>query len=220
LPANEKGLLLKLLTKIAVFLFFTCIITCVAQSQDTIPLPEEKAQKYTLEPIRATMFAAALPGLGQIYNRKYWKLPIVYAGFGALGYAAYFNGSKYNAYINAYQDFNDLIPETDSYLDIPGMAALSPEQYDPVLYPETANPSTTAWVSKQLLNGVEYYRRYRDLSYIGIVAWYLVTIIDAQVDASLFDYDISDDLKASLIPVTVSAYGLSPGLTLSITRTF
>jgi hypothetical protein len=75
-------------------------------------------------------------------------------------------------------------------------------------------------VTTQLLNGVEYYRRYRDLSYIGIVAWYLVTIIDAQVDASLFDYDITDDLKALLVPVTLSPYGLVPGLTLTLTRTF
>jgi len=197
-----------------------CVITCRAWSQDSIPVTAGKAKKYTLEPIRATMFAAALPGMGQIYNRKYWKLPIVYAGFGALGYAAYFNGTNYNAYINAYQDFTDLVPETDSYLDIKGMSNLNPEDYDPVLHPETYNPSTSAWVTTQLLNGVEYYRRYRDLSYIGIVAWYLVTIIDAQVDASLFDYDITDDLKALLVPVTVSPYGLVPGLTLTLTRTF
>ncbi len=72
-------------------------LTCEAWSQDSIPVMAEKAKKYTLEPIRATMFAAALPGMGQIYNRKYWKLPIVYAGFGALGYAASFNGTNYNA---------------------------------------------------------------------------------------------------------------------------
>ncbi|HZM13904.1 MAG TPA: DUF5683 domain-containing protein [Bacteroidales bacterium] len=197
-----------------------CVITCGAWSQDSIPVMAEKAKSYTLEPIRATMYAAALPGLGQIYNRKFWKLPIVYAGFGALGYAASFNGSNYNAFINAYQDFIDLVPETNSYLDIRGMNNLNPEDYDPVLHPETYNPSTEAWVTTQLLNGVEYYRRYRDLSYIGIVAWYLVTIIDAQVDASLFDYDITDDLKALLVPVTVSPYGLAPGLTLTLTRTF
>jgi len=213
-------LLLKLLTKIAVFLFFMCVITDGAWSQDSIPVMAGKAKKYTLEPIRATMYAAALPGLGQIYNRKYWKLPIVYAGFGALGYAATFNGSNYSDFINAYQDFTDLVPETNSYLGIRGMSNLNPEEYDPVLHPETYNPSRAAWVTTQLLNGVEYYRRYRDLSYIGIVAWYLVTIIDAQVDASLFDYDITDDLKALLAPVTVSPDGLVPGLTLSLTRTF
>ena len=201
-------------------MFFMSVMTCRAQSQDTLSVITEKPKKYTLEPIRSTMYAAALPGLGQIYNRKYWKVPFVYAGFGALGYAAYFNGSLYSDYINAYKDFTDLIPETNSYLNIPGMGALNPEDYDPVLHPETYNPSTQAWVSTQLLNGVSYYRRYRDLSYIGIVAWYLLTIIDANVNSALFDYDISDDLKASLIPVNFSANGLSPGVAITFTRTF
>ncbi len=211
---------MKLLAKIAVILFFTSVMTCRAQSQDTVPVITEKPKRYTLEPLRSTMYAAALPGLGQIYNRKFWKVPIVYAGFGALGYAAYFNGSLYSDYINAYKDFTDLIPETNSYLKIPGMNALNPEDYDPVLHPETYNPSTQSWVSTQLLNGVAYYRRFRDLSYIGIVAWYLFTVIDAHVDSALFDYDITDDLKASLVPVNFSANGLSPGVALTFTRTF
>jgi hypothetical protein len=197
-----------------------CVLTLGAMAQDTIPAGKKQAKRYTLETIKSTMYAAALPGLGQIYNRKYWKVPIVYAGFGALGYAVYFNTSHYNAYINAYQDFTDLVPETVSYLDIAGMSSLVPEQYDPVLHPETYNPSTATWVSTQLLNGVEAYRKYRDLSYIGMVAWYLVTIIDANVDASLFDFDISDDLKATLVPATLTATGVSPGLILALTRTF
>ncbi|MCK7539145.1 MAG: DUF5683 domain-containing protein [Marinilabiliales bacterium] len=91
------------------------------------------------------MYAAALPGLGQIYNRKYWKVPIVYAGFGALGYAVTFNTQNYNTFINAYQDFTDIIPETDSYLDLLVKSG-SLDQYDPVLYPETYDPSNEAWV--------------------------------------------------------------------------
>lgn len=188
--------------------------------QDTLPLKKEKVRRYTLDPIKSTLYAAALPGLGQIYNRKYWKVPFVYAGFGALGYSVSFNTTYYNQYLNAYHDFTDLIPETDSYIRISGMSSLDPEQYDPVLHPATYNPSTAAWVKTQLLNGVEYYRKYRDLSYIGIVAWYLVTIIDAHVDASLFDYDISDDIKASFTPAAVTFAGLSPGLTLKFNMTF
>jgi len=166
------------------------------------------------------MYAAALPGLGQIYNRAYWKVPIVYSGFAALVYSVSFNTSNYNMFISAYQDFIDLIPETDSYLDIKGFANLDPLQYDPVLHPTTYNPSTAGWVKTQLLNGVDYYRKYRDLSYIGIVAWYLVTIIDANVDASLFDYDISDDLNATVAPLILSATGLSPGVTIKLVKTF
>jgi hypothetical protein len=194
------------------------MMTCMVQAQDTIPVASEKVRKITLEPTKSTMYAAALPGLGQIYNRKYWKVPFVYAGFGALGYAVSFNTKHYNTLISAYKDFTDRIPETDSYVAL--LKNLDPEQYDPVLHPETYNPSTASWVRTQLLNGVDYYRKYRDLSYIGIVAWYLVTIIDANVDASLSDYDISSDLKASIAPVAATFAGLSPGITLTFTKTF
>lgn len=177
-----------------------------------------KEKRYLIEPVRSTMYAAALPGLGQIYNRKYWKVPLVYAGFGALGYAVTFNTRNYNKLIIAYQDFTDIIPETDSYIDL--LKALDPAEYDPVLHPETYNPSTEAWVRTQLINGVDYYRKYRDLSYIGIVAWYLITIIDAHVDASLFDYDVTDDLKATIRPAAPTFTGMAPGVTFSITKTF
>ncbi|MBE0679060.1 MAG: hypothetical protein IH592_09890 [Bacteroidales bacterium] len=204
--------------KIAFILLFSSVMTCGAQTQDTIRVRREKVRRYTIEPVRSTMFAAALPGLGQIYNRKYWKVPIVYAGFGALGYAVTFNTQNYNSFINAYQDFTDIIPETDSYLDL--LVNQDPATYDPVLHPETYSPSNEAWVKTSLLNGVDYYRKYRDLSYIGIAAWYLFTIIDAHVDASLFDYDISDDLRACLLPVSAAYARLSPGITFSIIKTF
>ncbi len=193
-------------------------MTCGTLAQDTIPVRKERVRSYIIDPVRSTMYAAALPGLGQIYNRKYWKVPIVYAGFGALGYAVTFNTKNYNELITAYQDFKDIIPETDSYLDL--LVNQDPTEYDPVLHPETYNPSTEAWVSTTLLNGVDYYRKFRDLSYIGIAAWYLFTIIDAHVDGSLFDYDISDDLNASVLPVSRSFAGLSPGITIAITRNF
>ncbi|TFH48599.1 MAG: hypothetical protein E4G92_03275 [Bacteroidia bacterium] len=211
---------MNLYIKIAVVLFLICAEDFPVRSQDTIPPEAGRMRSFTLTPVKSTMYAAALPGLGQIYNRKYWKLPIVYGGFGALVYSVSYNTGHYNDFINAYQDFIDKIPETDSYLDLSGFEKLDPTQYDPVLHPDTFNPSTEGWVKTQLLNGVEYYRKYRDLSYIGIVAWYLVTVIDANVDASLFDYDISDDLNAMLAPVTLSAIGLSPGITFKLVKTF
>ncbi len=209
---------MNLSSKITVILLFTTLIPSAGQPGDSLPARKEKVRRYTVEPVRSTMFAAALPGLGQIYNRKYWKVPFVYAGFGALGYAVSFNTKNYNTFINAYQDFTDIIPETDSYLTL--LVNLNPEQYDPVLHPDTYNPSTETWVRTTLLNGVDYYRKYRDLSYIGIAAWYLLTIIDAHVDASLFDYDISEDLKASVAPLNLNYTGLSPGITFAITMTF
>ncbi len=209
---------LKLSSYIAALLLFATVITCTAQTADTLPPRKEKARRYIVDPVRSTMFAAALPGLGQIYNRKYWKVPFVYAGFGALGYAVSFNTKNYNSFISAYQDFTDIIPETDSYLEL--LVNLNPAEYDPVLHPETYNPSTETWVKTTLLNGVDYYRKYRDLSYIGIAAWYLLTIIDANVDASLFDYDITDDLKATVVPLNYNYTGVSPGITFAITKTF
>ena len=218
---------MKLLSKIATLLLFLCAVHSNIRSQDTltviqdtVPVKKEKVKKYTIDPIRSTLYAAALPGLGQIYNRKYWKVPFVYAGFGALGYAVSFNTSYYNKYLTAYKDFTDLIPETDSYLDIKGMSSLNRETYDPVLHSPSYNPSTQAWVKTQLLNAVDYYRKYRDLSYIGIVAWYLVTIIDAHVDASLFDYDISDDINASFAPSSTTFAGISPGISFTLNMKF
>ncbi len=209
---------MKFSSTIAAFLLFSIALTCTAQSADTLPVRKERAKRYNIEPIRSTMFAAALPGLGQIYNRKYWKVPFVYAGFGALGYAVTYNTKNYNTFISAYQDFTDIIPETDSYIEL--LVNQDPKDYDPVLSPKTYRPSTEAWVKTTLLNGVDYYRKYRDLSYIGIAAWYLLTIIDAHVDASLFDYDITDDLRASVVPLNFNYTGVSPGITFALVKTF
>jgi len=165
------------------------------------------------------MLAVAFPGLGQIYNRKYWKIPLVYAGFGALIYSAGFNSSNYNTYMVAYQDFTDVIPETKSYQDL---IKADPETYDPVLHPDTYDPSTASYYKDAMLRQVDYYKRYRDLSYIGIAGWYLISILDANVDASLFNYDISDNLDIAVVPVQLSLPGgfMGAGLYVSLKVTF
>ena len=118
---------MKLSRNIAVVLLFASVITCAGQTPDSVPVRKEKTRGYTIDPIRSTMFAAALPGLGQIYNRKYWKVPFVYAGFGALGYAVTVNTKSYNKFISAYQDFTDIVPGTDSYVDLlDGLVGLDP----------------------------------------------------------------------------------------------
>ena len=165
------------------------------------------------------MLAVAFPGLGQIYNRKYWKIPMVYAGFGALVYSIGFNTSSYNKMMKAYQDFTDKIPGTDSYIKLVTWA--EPSAYDPVLAPETFDPSKASWVKDRLLQGVDYYKKNRDLSYIGIAAWYLISVLDANVDASLFSYDISDNLDLEVAPVQLPVPGFSgAGLNLSLKFTF
>lgn len=175
----------------------------VAESaaQDTLSVEKAFKKVSSRDPVKATMLAASFPGLGQIYNRKYWKAPLVYAGFGGVGYAVWYNTTWYNKYIKAYQDFTDLVPETDSYIKL--IRNIRPEEYDPVLHPETANIATAAWIKDQMMRQIDYFRKYRDLSYLGIAAWYLVSILDANVDASLFDYDIGESLALKISPVQI-----------------
>lgn len=164
------------------------------------------------------MLALTLPGLGQIYNRKYWKVPVVYAGFGGLVYSIGYNSSLYNKYMKAYQDLTDLIPETDSYLEVLDFA--DPSTYDPVLYPETHNPSFYTQYKEAILRQIDYKRKYRDLSYIGIALWYLVSVLDANVDASLFNYDISDNLALIAAPVYMPSPGAGMGVNLCMQVSF
>ena len=166
------------------------------------------------EPLRATMLAVAFPGLGQIYNRKYWKIPLVYAGFGGLIYSVGVNSSNYTKYMKAYQDFTDDIPETKSYQDL--IINADPATYDPVLYPDTYDKSNAEYYKDGMLRLIDYYKRYRDLSYIGIAGWYLISILDANVDASLFNYDISNNLDITLYPVQVPLPGGFVGAGLSV----
>jgi hypothetical protein len=150
-------------------------------------------------PAKASLYSAIFPGLGQVYNKKYWKLPLVYGGFGALGYAVSFNQTYFSKYKNAYIDFTDKLPETQSYLDVIS-SNLDPADFDPVLHPDTYDSQQEKWFSEQLKNNMDYYRRNRDLSYIGLVGLYFLNIVDATVDAHLFDYDIGNDLSMKVEP--------------------
>ena len=187
-------------------------------AQDSVRVAVVKRHAFKPVPLKATMLAVAFPGLGQVYNRKYWKIPLVYAGFAALFYSVSFNSASYNKMMKAYQDFTDDIPATDSYISI---VRADPATYDPVLFPNNYNPSTASWVSTNLLKSVDYYKKYRDLSYIGIAAWYLVSILDANVDASLFDFDVNKNLNLTLYPMnTPLPGGIGAGLSVSLVCTF
>jgi hypothetical protein len=123
--------------------------------------------------------------------------------------------------MKAYQDFTDLVPQTDSYLNlIP--STVDPATYDPVLHPKTFVPANDSYWKDRLLQGVDYYKRYRDLSYIGIAGWYLISILDANVDASLFNYEIDDNLNITIFPIQVPLPGgyLGAGVNISMTITF
>ena len=188
-------------------------------AQDTISFTVRKNRTFSPDPLKATMLAVAFPGLGQVYNRKYWKIPLVYAGFGGLVYSVGYNTSNFNRYMKAYQDFTDKIPETDSYIEMIKWA--DPADYDPVLHPETHNPSTASWVKDRLLKGVDYYKKNRDLTYIGFAAWYLISILDANVDASLFNFDISNNLNLDVGPASLPVPGITgTGFNLSLKMIF
>jgi hypothetical protein len=186
-------------------------LVCIQQNicaQDTVAVAKPVSHRFKPETLRATMLAVSFPGLGQIYNRKVWKIPLVYAGFGALIYSVGFNSKNYNMYIKAYQDFTDNNPNTISYQHL---IAADPSTYDPV-----KDPSAYTYYRDAMLRMVDYYKRYRDLSYIGIAGWYLVSILDANVDASLFNYDISPNLNLTLLPMQMSLPGGFIGAGLSV----
>ena len=168
-------------------------------AQDTLSVANPVRPKFKPESFRATMMAVTLPGLGQIYNRKYWKIPVVYLGFGALVYSAGFNSRHYDQYLKAYQDLTDAIPATNSYIKL---IPADTETYDRLTHPQIYTG-----YSEAMYRMVTYYKRYRDLSYIGIAGWYLISILDANVDASLFNYDISNNLDISFVPMQLTLPG-------------
>ena len=130
------------------------------------------------------MFSAVLPGSGQAYNKKYWKIPVVYAGFGLMYYYINSNNLEYQKFKNAYTYKSSSTP-------------------DPALY----NSYVDKYPLTSLQDGKEYYRRNRDLSIILCSFWYLLNITDAAVDAYLFDYDISPDLSLRISPFTSATSG-------------
>ena len=135
-----------------------------------------KASKTHLHsPKKAAWMSAVLPGLGQAYNHKYWKIPIVYVGFGGAGAGIYFLNKNFTYYRNEYR--YRLNGQTDK------------------LKPELAS-----WSDENIDAMRTYYLRYLEIVSIATVLWYLVNIIDAVVDAHLFYFDVSDNLALSLKP--------------------
>lgn len=140
------------------------------------------------DPMRAVWMGAIIPGYGQIYNRKYWKLPIVYGGFLGCAYAVSWTGTRYVDYKTAYRDIIDSDPTTNSFMDI------LPEGYT------IASLGGISQYSRTLQTRQNTFRRYRDLSIIITVVFYALTLVDAYVDAQLYDFDISPDLSMYITP--------------------
>lgn len=152
--------------------------------------PKKDWNKWRPNPKRAMWLAIVLPGAGQIYNRKYWKLPIVYGGFIGCLYAATWNNQMYHDYQQAYMDIMDDNPQTHSY--------------DQFLHLGKTVDETNIDDYRQLFKRrKDYYRRYRDLSIFIMIGVYALSIIDAYVDASLSEFDISDDLSLRIQPAVI-----------------
>ncbi len=157
-----------LFTGIATVAFMLFKITAAGQSSDSLVKLHS--------PIKASLFSAILPGAGQVYNRKYWKIPVIYGAFAGLGYLAKWNNERYQIYRKAYRFRID------------------------------GNPLTTdefegRYSDSDLKLIRDYYRRNRDLSLIFATLVYVLNIVDASVDAHLFYFDVSDNLSMQLTPV-------------------
>ncbi len=147
----------------------------------------EREVTFNPNPTRAVWLSALFPGLGQIYNRRYWKLPILVGGFMGLGYATTWNNGMLKDYTQAYRDIMDSDPSTNSYMDF---------------FPNNTQESSLdkTWLTNVLKSRKDYYRRNRDLCVICMVGVYLIAMVDAYVDASLSHFDVTPDLSVDVAP--------------------
>ena len=146
-------------------------------------------QLFVPSPKRALWLALVLPGAGQIYNRKYWKLPIIYGGFIGCTYALLWNQQMYDDYSQAYLDIMDDDPATASYNN------MLPMGYD--------ISGREEQFKKIFKHKRDYYRKYRDMSIFAFFGVYLISVVDAYVDAQLSTFDISKDLSLRVEPATI-----------------
>lgn len=150
---------------------------------------QSKQTTFQPDPIRALWLGLVIPGAGQFYNRKYWKLPIVYGGFLGCVYALTWNSKMLQDYSQAYLDIVDSDPNTKSY-----------EKMLPPRYDITGKEGRFAGIFK---SKKDTFRRFRDLSLFAFGGVYLLSVIDAYVDAELSTFDISHDLSLHFQPTMI-----------------
>ena len=153
--------------------------------------PDKFRTKFTPDPKRALWLALVIPGGGQIYNRKYWKLPLVYGGFIGCIYAMSWNNSMYMDYSQAYLDLMDDDPGTQSYNQFLHLGTQ--------ITPQNAKHYEDIFKKRR-----DKYRRWRDLSFFVMIGVYALSVIDAYVDAELSVFDISRDLSLKVEPTVIN----------------
>lgn len=147
------------------------------------------------DPIKAVWLGVIFPGAGQMYNKSYWKLPIVYGAFMGCGYAIGMMENRYSGYKTAYLDlYKDYQAGTVTEDPSKSYIAVLPDGYT-----LSRVGGASSWMNT-LKSRENTYRRYRDYSILAAVIVYALSLVDAYVDAQLFDYDISPDLSVNIEP--------------------
>ena len=171
------------------------------KAQDTLILTQDDpvqtaSIKNSHSPKKATLLAL-IPGAGQAYNHKYWKMPIVYAGFGVTTYFAITNGQDYRLYRDAYDYKMGIKTDVSQH----------------------AIEESAKYTEDNLITLRDYYRSNMELSWIVTAAWYILQIIDANVDAHFFYYDVGDDLTLHVEPQfnTINEFNLGYGNNIGLT---
>lgn len=179
--------------RIFISIFFICAFCLNSTAQtDTIPLDPELQRRHS--PHKATIMSLVLPGLGQVYNKKYWKVPIIYAGLAGSLYFAFQEKEQFSNLKKAY------IKRVDND-------------------PNTMDTKYQNYSDENMLSLIDFHRRNRDLLFVASGIVYALNVVDAAVDAHLYYFDLSDDLTASIRPnVEFDSYALNfaPGLKISL----
>ena len=161
---------------------------------DSITAPNlGRIKVFNPDPMRAMWLSTLFPGLGQIYNRRYWKLPIIVGAFVGLSYGTSWNNRMLSDYTKAYHDATDNDPNTRSYMNF----------YPPTVKEDDLDMD---WLQRALKSKKDYFRRYRDICIFSMIGVYLLNVLDAYVDASLSHFDISPDLTVDVKPAVISNY--------------
>ncbi len=168
--------------------------TLIILEEDIIEL--ENTNKKN--PTRAFLYSAVLPGLGQAYNTKYWKIPVVYSALGGVAFLFNYNNKQYNRYLYGYKELREHEADSTSQITI-----------------FTDNPEI-----ETIKQYKDKFRRNRDLSALIFIVVYVLNFIDATVDAHLYDFDISDDLSFKIRPEVLPIYTLQNSNTIGLTFSF
>jgi hypothetical protein len=188
-----SGILFLKITTVLILFFLLDSQTYLSAQEKTSPIIQDTLPVHSAK--KATIMSMCLPGLGQAYNKKYWKIPVIYAGFGALIYFISNNGTEYRNFRTAY----DIVATSDS---------VNFNNAYVVRYNANLN---------QLEEGRNYYRRNLELSWIFTGVLYILQVVDASVDANLYTFDVSDDLSFRFEPIVdpyMTAWKPAPALRL------